>query len=82
LLGVTLCWGSCASHQASTDNLDNYQNKCLNIFNTAWFKYGLPAFLLMFGYAIYYLVGFFSGDEALVKEENTKTAQSAISNHQ
>jgi zona occludens toxin len=76
----TKYFGSYASHQASTDNLDNYQDKRLNIFNTAGFKYGVPAFLLMFGYAIYYLVGFFNGDEALVKEENTKNAQSATIN--
>lgn len=80
-------FGSYASHQASTDNTDNYQDKRLNIFNTAGFKYGVPVFIFLFGYAIYYLVGFFNGEKSLVnggekseivqtEKEQNKTVQS------
>jgi zona occludens toxin len=64
-------FGSYASHQASTDNVGNYEDKRLNIFNTAGFKFGVPAFLLLFGYAIYYLVGFFNGEEIPLKTTET-----------
>lgn len=68
-------FGSYASHQASTDNTDNYADTRLNIFNTSFFKLGLPAFVAVFGFAIYYLVGFFGGDTQMVNEEALKSQQ-------
>tara|TARA_R110001592_G_scaffold305032_1_gene577607 strand:- start:2015 stop:3136 length:1122 start_codon:yes stop_codon:yes gene_type:complete len=68
-------FGSYLSHQASTENTDSYQDARLNIFNTSFFKVVLPAFVLIFGYAVYYLIGFFSGDSEMVDSEALKKQQ-------
>lgn len=70
-------FGSYASHQATTDNKDNYEDARLNIFNTGFFKVGVPVFLGLFCFAIYYLVGFFNGDSQMVNDEALKKEQSA-----
>jgi zona occludens toxin len=78
-------FGSYASHQSNTENTDNYADKRLNIFNTAGFKFGVPAFLAAVAFAIYYLIGFFSGDTDLgqVKpvEETEKPLTASVSNN-
>lgn len=61
-------FGSYASHQSNTENTDNYADKRLNIFNTAGFKFGVPAFVVGISFAIYHLIGFFSGDNNLGKQ--------------
>lgn len=70
-------FGSYASHQSDTDNTDNLADKRLNIFNTPSFKYGVPAFLIVFCYAIYFLVGFFDGSTSIVGNDNLKSAKTA-----
>jgi zona occludens toxin len=68
-------FGSYASHQSDTDNTDNLVDKRLNIFNTPSFKYGVPAFLIAFCYAIYFLVGFFDGSTSIVGDEQLESAK-------
>jgi zona occludens toxin len=60
-------FGSYASHQAETENTDNLSDKRLNIFNSSFFKFGLPAFLIVLGFAIHYLTGFFNGSTAIAQ---------------
>jgi zona occludens toxin len=68
-------FGSYASHQSDTENTDNLVDKRLNIFNTPSFKYGVPAFLIAFCYAIYFLVGFFDGSTSIVGEDKLEAAK-------
>jgi zona occludens toxin len=56
-------FGSYASHQANTDNTENYEDDRLNIFQSNGFKYGIPAAFVIGIYAIYTLYGFFSPGE-------------------
>ena len=53
-------FGSYASHQANTDNTDNYSDDRLNIFKTKSFTVALPAFGAIVIFAFYYLNSFFS----------------------
>lgn len=55
-------FGSYASHQAETENTDNYEDDRLNIFKTKTFTVVLPVFALIVVFAIYYLSTFF-GDK-------------------
>lgn len=63
-------FGSYASHQADTENTENYKDKRANIFNTSVFKFWLPLFLLGLGFAVWHLIGFFKSPDALVKTDN------------
>lgn len=57
-------FGSYASHQADTENTENYGDDRLNLFKTKTFTTVIPLFLVVCAYAIYYLYGFFSGSNA------------------
>lgn len=59
-------FGSYLSHQLTTDNTDVYSDDRVNIFKSKQFKVYLPIFLCVFVFAIYYLVGFFSGETKIV----------------
>jgi len=66
-------FGSYLSHQLTTDNTDVYSDDRVNIFKSKHFKLYLPIFFCIVVYAIYYLVGFFTGDVQIV---NTKSKES------
>tara|TARA_X000001036_G_C20608936_1_gene778192 strand:+ start:320 stop:1429 length:1110 start_codon:yes stop_codon:yes gene_type:complete len=63
-------FGSYASHQADTENTDNYGDDRLNIFKTKTFTTVIPLFLLVVIYAFYYLTGFFTAEEKVESEDN------------
>lgn len=68
-------FGSYASHQADTENTENYADDRLNIFKTKTFTFWLPVFFLVLCYAIYYLYGFFTPkDEPIIKEPIEQTS--------
>lgn len=66
-------FGSYASHQADTENTDNLADDRLNIFKAKAFTVYLPAFLVLVGFAIWYMVGFFS--EPPEQSEKGQTVQ-------
>lgn len=70
-------FGSYASHQASTENTENYGDDRLNIFKTKTFTFWIPVFALIVGFAIYYLTGFFGVKEIEVAEKQTKAVSPA-----
>lgn len=59
-------YGAYASHQADTENKGNLEDDRLNLFKSGAFKFGIPAALAVGVFAIWYLVGFFSGDQQVV----------------
>ena len=53
-------FGLYQSHTQGTNNTDVYQDKRTNVFKQGiGFTVMLPAFLLVLGWAVYYLIGFF-----------------------
>lgn len=57
-------FGSYASHQSDTENTENYGDDRLNLFKTKTFTTVIPIFLVLCGFAIYYLSSFFDADKA------------------
>lgn len=57
-------FGSYASHQSDTENTENYGDDRLNLFKTKTFTTVIPIFLVLCGFAIYYLTSFFDADKA------------------
>ncbi len=68
-------FGSYASHQADTENTENYGDDRLNIFKTKTFTTVLPVFGLIVIGAIYYLTTFFSGEQQIAKISKGDTGQ-------
>lgn len=68
-------FGSYASHQADTENTDNYQDDRLNIFKTKTFTVALPAFVVVFAFAIYYVSSFFGEKPPQQESESVQTDQ-------
>lgn len=51
------------SHTGGTENTSSYSDDRINIFKSGTFRFGIPAFLVVLGFAIWNLVGFMSVDE-------------------
>lgn len=73
-------FGSYASHQSDTDNTENYNDDRTNILKTKGVKYGIPAFICVFIYSLYYLFGFFTKTPEVEQQE--PIAQSTIATPQ
>ena len=63
-------FGLYKSHVDDAENTDTFNDSRANVFNTKYFKIGVPITAVMAVLAIKYLVGFFT-----VEEETTKTAK-------
>ncbi len=53
-------FGAYLSHQPDTENKGNLTDSRLNVFNNSTFKFGVPAFFVVLGFAVYWLYGFFN----------------------
>lgn len=70
-------FGTYASHRPDTDNTDNYTDKRANIWSRPLFKYGIPAFVIVFCWAIYFLYSIFSGQRNLAGDGLVSSVQAA-----
>lgn len=69
-------FGIYASHTDDTENTANFKDDRANIFKTPFFKYGLPAALVVAIVAVNHLVGFFQPDpEPLAQPSEVQTRQ-------
>lgn len=62
-------FGSYLSHQQTTGNTDVYSDDRVNIFKSKQFTLYLPVFICVIAFAIYFLVGFFSGDSQVANSK-------------
>lgn len=68
-------FGLYASHTGATKNTEVYKDDRINVFKTAYFRYGVPAFFLFLCVAVYNLVSFFNPDTDTF---NTKAHASVV----
>lgn len=61
-------FGSYASHQADTENTDNYEDDRLNLLKTNAIRLGIPAFLCVLVFAIFTLKSYFTPKEVQAVE--------------
>lgn len=71
-------FGLYKSHTDGTSNKDVYADDRINIFKTPQFRYGIPAALMVAGYAVWFLVGFFTPDAELSQQANSRAVQSSV----
>lgn len=55
-------FGLYSSHTGATKNTEVYKDDRINVFKTAYFRFGVPAFLLFLCVAVYNLFAFFNPD--------------------
>ncbi len=69
-------FGLYKSHDDGTTNTANYKDKRANLFNTAGFKYALPAFAIAMIFAINFLLNFF--DKGIAAKDTTPITVSKV----
>lgn len=75
-------FGSYLSHQQTTGNTDVYNDDRVNVFKTKQFIFYLPVFLCVVAFAIYFLVGIFSGEKEVVNTHLKQQENVPIENQQ
>ena len=75
-------FGSYLSHQQTTGNTDVYNDDRVNVFKTKQFIFYLPVFLCVVAFAIYFLVGIFSGEKEVVNTHPKQQENLLVENQQ
>jgi zona occludens toxin len=68
-------FGLYASFVQGAENTESYQDDRSNVFKSKAFTFYLPVFAAVFIFAVYYLFGFFTGDNGFVKNAKANTVQ-------